>query len=124
MLRSMLVVACAVLLAGCASKRCLSDQPYAHAESVPALKPVEGVKLPEAAAALKIPPPPANPVPFGEKVKDAKGEEVVQCLDRPPPMHMDVQVPQAQDAQERPMPKPAEEPPAPETKPVEPAPAS
>ncbi len=107
MLRSMLVAACVILLAGCASKRCLSDQPYAHAESVPTLKPVDGVKLPESTAALKIPPPPANPVPFGEKVKDAKGEEVVQCLDRPPPM-----------------PKPAEEPPAPEAKPPEAKPSS
>jgi hypothetical protein len=44
------------------------------------------MKLPESSAALKIPPAPPNPVPFGQKGKDEKGAEVVECLDRPPPM--------------------------------------
>jgi hypothetical protein len=99
-----------LLLAGCAGNRCLGDPPYAHAQSVPPLKPVEGIKLPESTAALKIPPPPANAVPFGQKVKDEKGEEVVQCLDRPPPMPKPVEE------------KPAEEKPATESKPVEKSP--
>jgi hypothetical protein len=86
MFRSLLLLLSLVCLGGCASTRCLGDQPYAHAESIEPIKPVEGLKMPEATAALKIPPPPANPVPFGEKVKDAEGEEVVQCLDKPPPM--------------------------------------
>ena|ERR1051326_7622868 len=86
MLRSVAAIS-VLLLASCASNRyCLGDQPYAHAPSVPPLQPVEGLKLPESSAALKIPPPSPNPVPFGQKIKDAKGEEVVECLDRPPPM--------------------------------------
>lgn len=86
MIRTMLLAACAVLLAGCAGSRCLGDQPYAHAPSVPPLQPVEGLKLPDSSAALKIPPPPANPTPFGQKVTSEKGKEAVECLDQPPRM--------------------------------------
>ena len=101
MFRSLILVAGALALAGCAAgSRCLSEQPYANAKSVPPLQPVEGLKLPESSAALKIPPAPAEPVPFGQKVKDAKGDEVVQCLDKPPPMPAPVE------------PKPAEAKPA------------
>jgi uncharacterized lipoprotein len=87
MSRLILIAASAALIAGCASHSyCLSDQPYTHAKSVPTLQAVDGLKIPESNAALKIPPPPAETVPYGRKVKDAKGEETIECLDRPPPM--------------------------------------
>jgi len=86
MLRSFLLALCSVCLCGCAGSRCLGDQPYSHAPSIPPLKSAENLKVPESSSALKIPPAPANPVPFGEKVKNEKGDEEVQCLDKPPPM--------------------------------------
>ena len=87
MSRSILIAACAALVAGCASHSyCLGDQPYTHAKSVPPLQAADGLKVPESNAALKIPPPTASAVPYGRKVKDAKGDEKVECLDRPPPM--------------------------------------
>jgi uncharacterized lipoprotein len=87
MSRFLSIAACAALISGCASHGyCLGDQPYTHAKSVPPLQPVEGLKIPESNAALKIPPAPANTIAYGRKVKDEKGEEKVECLDRPPPM--------------------------------------
>jgi hypothetical protein len=87
MSRFVLIAACAALMCGCASHSyCLGDQPYTHAKSVAAPQPVDGLKIPESSAALKIPPAPAETVPYGRKVKDEKGETVVECLDRPPPM--------------------------------------
>ncbi|HZP11325.1 MAG TPA: hypothetical protein VFB36_02760 [Nevskiaceae bacterium] len=87
MSRSFAIAASAALLCGCASHSyCLGDQPYTHAKSVPPLQPVEGLKIPESNAALKIPPASGEAVPYGRKVKDAKGEEKIECLDRPPPM--------------------------------------
>ena len=87
MTRLLLSAACAALLAGCAGNRyCIGDQPYSHATSVPPLQPTEGLKLPESSAALKIPPEPAEPVPFGTKTKGEKGKDIVECLDQPPRM--------------------------------------
>jgi hypothetical protein len=88
MSRFALIVACATLASGCASHSyCLGDQPYTHAKSVPALQPADGLKIPESSAALKIPPVPATePVPYGRKVKNDKGDQVIECLDRPPSM--------------------------------------
>jgi hypothetical protein len=72
-------------LAGCAAgSYCDGQQDYQRARSVPALKPAEGLKVPESGSALRIPPAPANPVPYGEVQKDAEGDEVVRCLDKPP----------------------------------------
>ena len=82
------LVLCAGTLAGCAigNSYCLGDQPYSHAPSVAALQPVEGLKVPQSGSTLKIPPAPANPVPFGQEVTDAKGKKVIECLDHPPPL--------------------------------------
>ncbi len=76
----------ALVLSACAGERCLKEQPYAHARSVPVLQPVDGLKVPESSSALRIPPPPAEPEPFGRKVRNAKGKQVVECLDEPPRM--------------------------------------
>lgn len=78
---------CAVLLAGCAGNRyCMDEQPYQRAESIPPIEPTDGLRLPESAAALKVPPPPENAVAFGTLVSDASGRERRECLDQPPPM--------------------------------------
>ena len=79
---------CASALAACATgnQYCLGDQPYTHAPSVAAIQPVEGLKVPQSGSTLKIPPPPANAVPFGQEVTNAKGKKVVECLDQPPPL--------------------------------------
>ena len=77
----------ALALAGCAvSSYCEGEQDYQKAASYPALRPVEGVKLPESQAALRSPPPPANAVAFGERYTDEDGDEAVRCLDKPPVM--------------------------------------
>ena len=82
-----LVLSGACLLGACASNTyCEGEQPYQKAKSLPPLAGVEGLKLPESPTALKIPPVPANPVAYGTHVKDEKGKDVLQCLDKPPAM--------------------------------------
>lgn len=72
-------------LAGCAaSSYCEGEHAYQTAPSVPAVQSAEGLKFPESTAALKIPPAPANPVPYGQKVKMDDGDERTSCLDKPP----------------------------------------
>jgi hypothetical protein len=84
----LLGVAVSVLTAGCGgvNRYCKGEQAYMKAESVSPVRAPEGLTLPAANSALKVPPPSANPVAFGEKVKDAKGEEKIECLDQPPRM--------------------------------------
>lgn len=73
----------ALALSACAGNRyCLSEQEYQKAENLQPIQPVEGLALPESASALRIPPPPAEVVPFG--TRNAEGDGV--CLDRPPPL--------------------------------------
>jgi hypothetical protein len=112
-----------LLLAGCAANSyCKGEQGYQKAASVPPLKPTaEGLKLPESPSSLRIPPPPANPVPYGETVKDADGDDMTMCLDRPPEMASNE--PPAQPVAPPPAPKPVEVQPPPEAVPAEPAPA-
>jgi hypothetical protein len=71
----------AILLSACgATKYCLQEQDYQKAAVVPDLKPAQGLVLPASAGALRMPPEPANPTPFGVEAKDGKGS----CLDQPP----------------------------------------
>jgi hypothetical protein len=78
-------VAAALALSGCAlSSYCEGELKYQRAPSVPPLRTAEGLQLPQSGSALRIPPPPENPVPYGEKYKDAEGDDAVRCLDRPP----------------------------------------
>lgn len=109
------LAAAALLLGACsASSYCTGVQPYEKAKSVPPLRPAGDLKLPESAAALKIPPPPAKAVAYGETYKDADGDNAVRCLDKPPEM--------APVAEARPAaPVPAVPPPA--ASPTEPKPA-
>ena len=74
-------------LGGCAAgSYCEGQQDYQRARSLPPLQPADGTQVPESEGALRIPPPPANSVPYGEVVRDEEGDEVVRCLDKPPEM--------------------------------------
>jgi hypothetical protein len=75
----------ALALAGCAvSSYCEDEQKYQKAVSYPPLQPVEGIKLPDSQAALRVPPAPPNAIAFGERYIDEDGDEAVRCLDKPP----------------------------------------
>ena len=89
-----ILLAASAALAGCAANSyCKGEQPYQKAPSVPPLKAADGLKLPESASALRIPPPAVNPVPYGETVKDADGDDEIRCLDKPLPMAVAVEPP-------------------------------
>ncbi len=75
----------ALALGGCvAGSYCEGTQNYQRAKSVPPLQPADGMTVPESEGALRIPPAPANSVPYGEVVRDEDGDEIVRCLDKPP----------------------------------------
>ncbi|MGH8866253.1 MAG: hypothetical protein ACREVZ_16695 [Burkholderiales bacterium] len=94
-----------VTLAGCATASyCDGVQPYQDATSVPVVQSTDGLKVKDSASALKIPPAPANAVPYGEEYVDADGDEAVRCLDKPPEMPALAPLPEA--------PKPAEKAPS------------
>lgn len=96
-------------LGGCAaSSYCEGEQSYQAALSIPAVQTSEGLHLPESGSALRIPPPPAKSVPYGDTVTDEEGDEVVQCLDKPPAMP-----PPAEPKATEPAPAPAQPAPAP-----------
>lgn len=83
----MIVLVPAFALAGCAvNSYCEGEQKYDAARSLPPLASAEGATVPESPSALKIPPPPENPVPFGQTVKDEDGDDMISCLDKPPEM--------------------------------------
>lgn len=86
MIKKFSVVACVLLFSSACSvnKYCLDQQDYQTAKSVPPLAGAEGLKMPESVSALRIPPPSAKAVPFGETYKDAEGSERTRCLDLPP----------------------------------------
>lgn len=72
------------LLAGCASSRCKGEQQYQKAYSLPEAE-VAGLKKPNSAGALLIPPAPAEIVPYGQLVVDPKTHKTsLECLDTPP----------------------------------------
>ena len=74
------------LLSGCASGgHCLGDFDYQKAYSLPQVN-VADVKMPSSSAALVIPQPVSNLVPYGILVNDPKnpGKLTAQCLDTPP----------------------------------------
>jgi hypothetical protein len=109
--RSLLLLP-ALALGGCAvNSYCEGEQKYMAAKSLAPLQSPEGARVPESASALKIPPPPANPVPFGQTVKDEDGDDAIACLDKPPEMAA-LPAPKPTPAAEQPAsPPPAAEPP-------------
>lgn len=77
MSRTVVLVLAATLLAGCASRNaCIGDTAYKQAATLPPPVTVDGLKMPESASALRIPPAPAAAQPAGEEV----------CLQTPPAM--------------------------------------
>jgi hypothetical protein len=87
----LLITGCLVLgvaLAGCsATRRCEGEQPYQKAETLPTPGAIPGLTVPDSPSSLRIPPPPAEPVPYGRKVVDADGHGTrYECLDMPPRM--------------------------------------
>lgn len=85
-----IVILGAVLaLGGCASGgHCTGEFDYQKAESLPPAPQLAGIKQPESPSALRVPPAPAKPVPFAERVPDPENpkDEIVRCLDVPPPL--------------------------------------
>jgi uncharacterized lipoprotein len=82
-------VVAALLIAGCSggmSRHCVGEFEYQRAETLPPPEQVEGLTMPESVAALRIPPPPEQPVPYAIEYPDpAKpGKTLVNCLDVPP----------------------------------------
>jgi hypothetical protein len=70
--------------AGCAENRyCASPDTYESAPSIPAIQSVGDVKVSLNPDAYLIPPVPANPVPFGQKIPDPNKTRW-SCLDQPP----------------------------------------
>lgn len=103
----LLILLPALALGGCAaSSYCEGEQDYEGARSVSVLQPAEGLRLQESSSALKIPPAPANAVPYGETYADADGDDAVRCLDRPPDLHLTVH-PKAEAEPPQPAPAPA-----------------
>lgn len=83
------LVAAALAVGGCASGgRCAGEFEYQKAQTLEPIRGTDGVKAPESGSALKIPPAPAQPVPFAQRMADPDkpGKEKIMCLDVPPPM--------------------------------------
>lgn len=89
-MRAIMLVALSglLLLSSCASyRRCAGTPAYQKEDSLPAPAPVEGLTIPDSPSALRIPPPPADPAPYGKKVKDPRGGSMYECLDVPPTLN-------------------------------------
>ena len=81
----LLVVSSVLALSACGTTaHCRRPQEYQLAQDRAPLVGAEGQELPESASALRIPPPVENPVGFGAKTSDDKGNEAWSCLDIPP----------------------------------------
>lgn len=72
-------------VSGCAiNAHCAGQQEYQYAYSLPQPE-IQGLKMPTSSAALVIPPPVPQMVPYAYKATDGKGEKNgVSCLDAPP----------------------------------------
>lgn len=77
-------------ITGCAGTggRCVGEFEYQKARTMPPAPGVEGVKQPESASALRIPPEAKQAVPYAEYIPDPEKPErqIVRCLDTPPVM--------------------------------------
>lgn len=80
MMRVAVLLLCCGLGACGANSYCLVPQEYQNARTVPELRPVEGLVIPESPSALRLPKAPADPQPFGKKSESGIGI----CLDKPP----------------------------------------
>jgi hypothetical protein len=76
-----------LLMSGCVRHGyCAKPQTYESAESVPVIGGTGTLVVKSSPNAFIIPPPPANPVPFGTRVDDPErpGNQMWSCLDQPP----------------------------------------
>lgn len=79
-----LVAVATLAIAGCAENRyCATPEAYESAPSIPTIQSVGDVKVTLTPDAYVIPPVPANPIPFGQQIPDAKKTRY-SCLDQPP----------------------------------------
>lgn len=93
--RLLLVALAATLATGCASKRCGStSKDYEQAQTLPPLKSVDGLKVPESASAMKIPAPTAAPAAPADE--DACIEVPPRLKDAPEPTESAPAAPAAQ----------------------------
>ena len=94
-MRFLLLLAVSLGLGACgANSYCLVPQKYERAETVPELKSIEGLEIPSSPSALRLPPQPAESVPFGRKAEDGSGI----CLDKPPRFALPAPAPAAPPA--------------------------
>lgn len=85
-----------LLLSGCAAGgHCVGTFPYQEARLAPQLQPVDGIQVPESSAALRVPPPPEQVVPYASYTEDPArpGRPRVSCLDVPPRLPQEQLVP-------------------------------
>lgn len=85
LLRSAVLLSVLILSACGANRHCQGDFPYQRAQTLPPPAQSEGLKWPESPSALRIPPPPAQQVPYAYAATGAEGGGV-ECLDMPPRM--------------------------------------
>ncbi len=96
----------ALLLAGCGgvTRHCVGEFEYQRAQTLSPPEQVEGLTMPESVAALRIPPPPDEPVPYAIEYADPDkpGKTRVDCLDVPPRIRVAAEPPEAPEAPKAP----------------------
>jgi hypothetical protein len=89
-------VAFGVLVAGCSNtRRCETEPAYEKAGTLPTPGEIQGLTIPESPSALRIPAAPADPVPFGRKLREPGRSARYECLDTPPAMTITPEPPPA-----------------------------
>lgn len=75
----------AFLLAACGARaHCAGERAYQSAESVDALRNVEGVAVPRSSSEMVIPDEPASGPAYATDYTDDDGKARIRCLDAPP----------------------------------------
>lgn len=96
--RASVLLAIALMLGGCggASRHCVGEFEYQRAETLPPPTQVEGLTMPDSVAALRIPPPPAESVPYAREYPDPENPKKtrVDCLDVPPRIRLTQEPPE------------------------------
>ncbi|WP_028081330.1 hypothetical protein [Solimonas soli] len=94
------VCGAALLIGACSNtRRCDATLPYQKAETLPPPAAVPGLTVPDSPSALRIPPPPASDVPFGQRVAEAQDRRDTaryECLDTPPRLAGSAELQQAE----------------------------
>jgi hypothetical protein len=81
------ILALAVALTGCgAGSYCTGEFAYQKARTLPPLRSVDGLDLPESQSGMNVPPPPAGNAPYATVTTAEDGSRRIRCLDMPPEM--------------------------------------